>query len=266
MEETKSVAVATIQADQTGLLKPTNIEDAYRLAKAYHQSKLLPQRFNTPEMIMTGMQFAIELGLKPMTALRQIAVIQGTPSLYGDLPLSLCYSAGKLEWIKEYYFDSKGQRITVENGNIAAEAFGAVCIVKRKGDSEPLESAFTLEDAKRANLMKNPVWSSYPKRMLRYRARSQALKDKFPDCLNGVAIAEYDFDAVPDLEPVTETTGATPKEQMKQDIIQKLKVKPKSEPIPAKQAEVAAKQEEIVDAEVIEEQDNFNNFNSTKLT
>lgn len=186
-----------IETDEHGVLRPANLDEAYRMAVAFHKSKLLPTRFNSPEMILTAVQFVSELGLKPLTALRQLAVINGTPSLFGDLPLSLCFSNGKLEYIKEWFIEKSGKEICVKHSNLDAEVWGAVCIVKRKGDLEPLESFFSLGDAERAGLFKNPVWKSYPKRMLRYRARSQALKDKFPDALNGISIAEYDFNTLP---------------------------------------------------------------------
>ncbi len=207
------VVRAPIKANEQGVLVPKTIEEAYRLATAYHKSKLLPERFDTPEMIMTAVQFVQELGLKPLTALRQMAVIKGTPSLFGDLPLALCYAAGKVESFREWHIDKDGKEICSTNQNLAAEAWGAVCVVRRKGDPEPLESAFTMADAQRAGLANGPVWKSYPKRMLRYRARSQALKDKFPDALNGVAIGEYDFNVTQEASgqvvgDVPETDGA----------------------------------------------------------
>ena len=157
---------------------------------------------------MTAMQFALELGLKPLTALRQIAVVQGTPSLFGDLPLSLCFASGLVETINEFLVDKDGKEISVANGNTLAEAVGAVCQMRRKGDPNQIERFFTLEDAKRAGLGNSPTWKAYPKYMLKYRARSQALKDKFPDALNGVSIAEYDFNSKPAEDaPAIETTA-----------------------------------------------------------
>jgi hypothetical protein len=182
-----------------GLLVPKNIDEAYRVASSYCRSGFLPERFTTPEMVMTAIQFALELGLRPLTALRQMAVIKGTPCFYGDLPLSLCMASGKVEWINEYYFDKDSVEICMMNKNTNAEVYGSVTIVKRRGDEQITESFFTLDDAKRAGL-NSPVWKAYPKRMLRYRARSQALKDKFPDALNGISIAEYDHNELPDVK------------------------------------------------------------------
>lgn len=191
MSETQNLP-ATIQADSNGLLKPQNLDEAWRMAKYYVASKILPERYNTPEMVLTAMQFALELGLRPLTALRQIAVVKGTPTVFGDLPLSMAYASGKLVNIKEIYLDKDMNEISFANKNLKNPIFAAYCRVIRAGDSEPLETYFSLDDANRANLLGSPTWKNYPQYMLRYRARSQALKGKFPDALNGISIGEYD--------------------------------------------------------------------------
>ncbi len=186
-----------VTANDDGVLRPRSLDEGYRLATLYHKANLLPKRFDSPESIMTGMQYALELGLKPLTALRNIAIVNGTPSLFGDLPLAMCYASGKLEWIKEVLLDAKGIEIALKNQNALAEPVAAACTVKRKGEPEPREIVFSLDMAKRAGLMKNPVWQGYPKVMLKFRARSEALRDKFPDALNGISIAEYDHHILP---------------------------------------------------------------------
>lgn len=180
-----------------GKLVPKNFKDTWSMAHLYLKSKMLPARFNTAESIVVGMQYAIELGLQPLTGMRQIAVVQGTPCTFGDLPLALVQRTGKMESIEEYLIDDKGVKICTENKNLQNEAVCAVCIVKRRGDDKPLERFFSMADAKTAGLGGSPTWKAYPKLMMKYRARSQALKDKFADCLNGVAIAEYDFNENP---------------------------------------------------------------------
>jgi hypothetical protein len=57
-----------------------------------------------------------------------------------------------------------------------------------------------MDDAKFAKLLGKGVWQVYPKRMLQMRARSQNLKDNFPDVLMGSAIAEYDLNIDPSSE------------------------------------------------------------------
>lgn len=182
-----------ISANEHGVLVPKTINDSYRLAQYFCKSRMLPARYDSPEMIMTAMQFACELKLKPLTAMRQIAVIKGTPSIYGDLPLAIALASGMVEWIKEIYVDSNSREISLANANLKSTVFAAVTQVKRKGDPEIVEGYFSTEEAHAAGLMGSDVWKKYTKLMLRYRARAQALKGKFADCLNGVAIAEYDF-------------------------------------------------------------------------
>lgn len=178
-----------------GLLRPKSIDDLWRLANIYFSSNWLPKQYDKIEKVFIGIQFACELRLMPLVALRQIAVINGTPSVYGDLPLAIVQASGKLEYIVEYFVDANLKKIASENNNLKEEAYGHITKVKRQGDKEIYESFFTIDDAKKAALWGKPgPWTQYPKRMLKYRSRSQALKDKFADCLNGIAIAEYDLD------------------------------------------------------------------------
>lgn len=203
-EQTEVVATPMVKTpialDQAGVIQPSNLDEAWRAAQMYIASKMLPARFDSAAMVVTAMQFAKELRLPGLVSLRQIAVVQGTPCLFGDLPLALVQRDGNLEWIKEFLLDEKGNQISVENKNASAQAVAAVCQAKRKGDKEPIERVFSMDDARKAGLDGGPTWKKYPKLMLKYRARSQALKDKFPDSLNGVAIAEYDHHVLPSEE------------------------------------------------------------------
>lgn len=184
-----------ITALTDGQIVGKSFEDQFRLARAYCASQLLPASFNTPEKVMLGMQFAYELGLKPLTAMRQMMVVNGTPSLWGDLPLGLCRSSRNLKSIEEKLYDQDGKEICLENGNLGVVADKAVCTTVRT-NGETRTTSFTLEEAKRAELYgnpKKPIWKLYPNRMLKMRARGENLKDNFGDVLNGVPIAEYDY-------------------------------------------------------------------------
>ena len=163
-----------------GLLIGSSLEEQYRIACLYHKSTLMPQALNTPEKILVALQLCHELGLPPMTSVSKIAVINGVASLFGDLPLSLVWKSGHLDSIKEEF---------IMDGE---EVRGAKCTVKRKGQ-EPATREFLEFDAKKAGLLGKGVWAKYPKRMYQYRARAWALKDIFPDVLNGLSIAEWDF-------------------------------------------------------------------------
>lgn len=199
-EEPPKPERSQIKTGEEGYLVAQNSEEAMRLATVFKKSGMLPTRFTSVEMVVTAMEYARQLGLKPLVGIRQIAVIQGTPCAYGDLPLSMAYASGKIEWLKEFLIDQNGKEICLKNANLDADVWGAVAVAKRKGDAEIIERFFTMKDAEQANLLKGPTWKQYPKRMLMYRARSQLLKDKFADAINHVAIAEYDFHRLPETE------------------------------------------------------------------
>lgn len=195
--ESKAVAKHSIPVEH-GVALPRDIDGQYRLAALYYKSKMLPARFTSPEQVLTAMHFALEhFAHTPLTALRQIAVIEGTPCMFGDLPLAKVLQSGKMESKKEYFVDTKWLPITPENKNMGADAHAAVCetwrVVPGK-DSIHHVTSFSVDDAKKADLWGKKVWAKYPKDMLRYKARGRNLKDQFADALNGVAQGEFDHD------------------------------------------------------------------------
>lgn len=191
--ESSQQAVATraapslpIEASEGGVLVGNTFEQQYRLARVYLASGMMPKAFNTEAKIVVGMQVCHELGLKPMTSISQIMIMNGTPSIFGDLPISLAFQSGKLEKYEDKEEDKDGQ------------PYSWTFTAWRKGFGAPVSRTFTMDDARRANLLRNDVWSKYPKRMLQCRARAWVLKDLFPDALKGIAILEYDMNATVD--------------------------------------------------------------------
>ncbi|NPA64472.1 MAG: recombinase RecT [Epsilonproteobacteria bacterium] len=170
-------------------LFPQNLKEAMEFAELLSKSSLIPKHFHgRPGDILVAIEWGLEVGLKPMQALNNIAVINGRPSIWGDAALALVRSSGLLEYIDE--------RI---------EGDTAVCRIKRKGEPETIRT-FSMEDAERAGLLKKPgPWQQYPKRMLQMRARAWALRDVFPDVLSGIAIAEeagdIEVEAMPSQQP-----------------------------------------------------------------
>jgi len=181
-----------------GALVAMDFSGQWKLCKMWLSSGMLPAQYKSPEQVMIGLQYAAELGLKGLMALRQIAVIKGTPSIYGDLPLAIVRHSRELEYFKEYFVDENSMEICVKNKNLKNPVFGAVCFVQRKGDKETNETFFTVQEARDAGLFQNDTYKKWLKTMLKRRARSANLKDIFPDLLEGMAIAEYDHNVLPD--------------------------------------------------------------------
>lgn len=189
----------TIEISDDGFMKATTIEGQFRIAKALFDSKMVPKSYESPSQVLAGMQFAIELGLKPFSGLRNIAIINGSPSIWGELPLALARKTGKLEWMREFLIDKDYSRICYENKNISSKPWAGICQLKRLGEEFVYEAVFTTEEAKDAGLLdkKFTPWHTYPKIMLMRRARSIVLKQSFADALQGVSIAEHDYNYIP---------------------------------------------------------------------
>jgi hypothetical protein len=204
--ESVAKSKAVVEVSEEGFLQAKTIEGRYRIAQYFCASGMVPKSFKTAEQVLAGMEFALEIGLKPLSGLRNIAVINGSPSIWGDLPLSLAKRTGELKSISEKIFDRDYNEISFENKNLTSEAWGAVCIVESTIGLKA-ERFFTLDDAEKAGLLgRDNVWKTYPRRMLQMRARSHALKDVFPEVYAGVPIAEYDFNVLPSHSEVKDVT------------------------------------------------------------
>lgn len=155
-------------------LAPQSLDEAMRFADLLSKSSIVPKDFSgNPGNVLVAIQWGMELGLQPMQAMQNIAVINGRPSLWGDAVIALVRSSPLCEYVYE-----------TDDGN------AATCRVKRRGEDEQVRT-FSMEDAQRAGLIgKSGPWTQYPKRMRQMRARAFAMRDVFPDVLRGMPVAE----------------------------------------------------------------------------
>lgn len=199
-KELPKTEVAEIAINK-GSWKPVaaTFEDQQRLVSMYVKSGVLPKRFENVAQAMTALHFASEHfpGME-MTALRNIAVIDGNPCLFGDLPLAMVQRHPEFALIDETLVGLG------ENGMVV-DTTQAVCKVVRAKESGNLEitRGFSVADAKLAQLWARGTYQKYPKRMLQMRARSWALKDSFADVLMGIGIVEYDSNKDPNERDVS---------------------------------------------------------------
>jgi len=160
-------------------VKLASLEDAYRFANAICASGFAPRGMEKPEAVLVAIQLGAEIGLSPMAALQNTAVINGRPAIYGDAALALVRGSGLLVSYKEE-----------EIGEPGTDGHGYKVTAVREGDQTAIET-FTTGDAKRAKLWgKSGPWTDYPKRMLRFRARGYVLRDLFGDVLKGLRTVE----------------------------------------------------------------------------
>jgi hypothetical protein len=170
---------AMIQSKARAMLEPTTFEEAMRFAGMLAKSTMVPRDFqNKPENVLVAVQWGREIGLGPLQALQNIAVINGRPSVWGDAMLALVRGSGMCASFAE----------TIEGDG---DHRAATCRARRKDGPDETVSTFSVADAKRAGLWgKSGPWQQYPDRMLKLRARGFALRDAFPDVLRGVISVE----------------------------------------------------------------------------
>lgn len=159
-------------------LSPQTFEQALTFCDYLADSDLVPKDFKgKPANCLIAIQWGAELGLKPLQALQNLAIINGRPALWGDAVIALVRSSPLCEFISE-----------TDDGHTAT------CRVKRRGEPEEVRT-FSMDDARSAGLVgKAGPWTQYPKRMRQMRARAFALRDVFPDVLRGLPIAEEMMD------------------------------------------------------------------------
>lgn len=158
------------------LSNPQALQAVMAYSEVLSKSTFIPKEYqNKPGNVLVAIQWGMEIGLQPLQAMQNIAVINGRPSLWGDASLALVKGSSVCEYVKEEFNQKE---------------MTAICVVKRKGEPEARRS-FSQQDAQTAGLWKKQgPWTNYPNRMLQMRARAWALRDNFPDVLKGMAIAE----------------------------------------------------------------------------
>lgn len=164
---------------------PQDIEQTFRLSQALARGgDMVPKHFQgQPEQIMAAIMRGMEIGLAPMQALSNIAVINGRATVWGDALPALMQRAGH----------SLDVVIEGDGENMVARA-----TLKRGDTGQTVVREFSVADAKKANLWgKQGPWQTYPKRMLSMRARAWAVRDGAADALMGLQVAEEMQDAPP---------------------------------------------------------------------
>ncbi|HEX5464445.1 MAG TPA: hypothetical protein VFW88_06985 [Burkholderiales bacterium] len=156
-------------------LTPSTLQEALQLAEIMAKSTMVPKPYQgNAGNVLVAVQMGAELGLSPMQAVQNIAVINGNPAVWGDAIPALVQVHPKYEWMKESWDE---------------RALVATCIIKRKGE-EPHTVTFGQADAQKAGLTDKDTYKHYLRRMCQMRARAWAARDKFADALKGLKVAE----------------------------------------------------------------------------
>lgn len=170
--------------------EPTNMLEARALAAYLAKSKLLPPslRGDIPTamtLIITCKQYGL-----PVTALNEAQEINGKVGFWGRTKLGIILRNPVCEYL------------------MTKEKTDKKCVVvaKRKGWPKEVEVEYTIEDARQAGLLVKDNWKKHPKKMLYWRAITDAITEVFPDICQGMTIIEEE-EETPQAEAV-----AMPKE------------------------------------------------------
>ncbi len=180
-----------------------------KLAGQLASSELVPKSFRgKPQDLFICWAMGYQVGLTPEQSMQCIAVINGKPAMWGDDMLALVMAHKDFEDIIE--------EPMIKDSTI----IGYSCTVKRKGKADKI-NIFTLDMAKKAGLLsKGGVWTQYPERMLKLRARGFSLRDAFPDALKGIKPREEVEDYI-DAEYKVVSTAGSRTELLKKDFLTK---------------------------------------------
>jgi hypothetical protein len=190
--ELKTIAPAAFS------LVPKNLDQAMELAKLIADSDLAPKDYKgKPGNVLIAVQMGQEVGLPPMSAIQNIAVINGKPGLYGDVGKAILLAAGFI--------------IEEDDVEIIKKTGMGRCRITRPGHP-PVERTFSRESAKTAGLAgKQGPWSQYPERQMAWRAFWFAARDAAADVLKGLTGAEELRDVeMKDITPMSAAAAILP--------------------------------------------------------
>jgi hypothetical protein len=140
-------------AERATLPTPAEWDMATKLAESFIATAFVPEplRKQGPGAVLACILAGKELGLGPMTSLREIDVIQGTPAPSGQLLAALARRHGHKIEVLEY----TETRVTVRG--------------TRADDGSTLDVTWTIGMAAKIGLASKQVWKHYPRMMLLWR-------------------------------------------------------------------------------------------------
>jgi len=147
--------------------------DLRKLAEDLHRSRLF--RTGSVEQALAVVLMGRELGIGPTTALTNIIISAGKPTLGAALVGALVQKSGRYRYVVTEMSDQK----------VAVDFFE----VRPRGDEKLGTSVFSMTDAARARLGNSPTWQQYPRNLLLARALTNGARWYTPSVFGG---AVYD--------------------------------------------------------------------------
>lgn len=172
-----AIATAARPQNWQQTLEPTTLNDAMKISRALHESRLFGQ-FGSAEGIFAAHLLARAHGIETMKVLMPGMVhnIKGKLSMSAQMMVGLVLRSGLCE-----YFDL-----------IESTSKKAVYVTKRKGAKHEVKFEFTIEEAREAGYLAKTdgAWGKTPKTMLRHRCETELCRAVYPDVVGGLYSAD----------------------------------------------------------------------------
>lgn len=150
-----------------------DLEAIDRLANSIMGAKgqMFPAALDTPAKVFAVMAYGLEVGVPPMAALRNIYIVNGKPQPSAELMAGIAMAGEK--GISFEIVELTDTKCTMR--------------IKRPSLNVEAEYTYTIEDAKKANLIKpGQPWALYPRDMMRHACMKRLCRAYAPDLINGL--------------------------------------------------------------------------------
>jgi hypothetical protein len=167
--------------------------DKLAYAKQLAGASMLPQSYRgNPGNVLWAIEYGAALGIPPVVAIGMVHVMDGKPVASATMIAGLVRRAGhKLR--------------------VISDANRAVAIILRADDPTfEFRVEWTLEQANKAGLTRNPTWAKYPSAMLTARAVTACARMACPEALMGVQYTAEELGGAPAVEDLPATAPVAP--------------------------------------------------------
>jgi hypothetical protein len=156
---------------------------AAKLGEALAMTAFVPAAFRgKPDDAAAAIMYGAALGLDPMTSLRAVYVVSGTPGLYARQMVAVVISRGHKVW-------------TVESTDASVTVSG-----QRRGSDTTETVTWTYDRARKAGYTSNKKYDTDPQAMLWARAAGDVARRIAPDALAGLDYSVEELQVIDHVE------------------------------------------------------------------
>lgn len=182
---TGEIVGAHVEPGQNLITWARALGSAHQIATALCTTSFVPRHFaGKPEEAAAALMLGDELGLAPVSALRSIFVIGGTPGMYAKTMVALVQSRGHEVWTE-------------------AESATKVTVCGRRAGTDHVErSEWSIDRARRAGYTNNKKYETSPEDMLYARAAATVCRRIAADVLAGIPYTVEELELEEETKPV----------------------------------------------------------------